>query len=170
VSAVAKLAPLMSSTKMDWQTPDVVLDLVRRVGPIMLDPCTTVDNPVGAKGWYHLPGLDGLALAWPAFSGSFDGVGLIYVNPPYGRSLPAWIKKCAEAASNGAEIIALVPARTDTRWFRQVAWSSDAICFWYGRITFVAAPNAAPFPSAVVYWGERRKRFVEAFRNWGWIR
>lgn len=43
-----RLAPLMSSAKDDWQTPAEVLELVRKVGPIVLDPCTTVDNPTGA--------------------------------------------------------------------------------------------------------------------------
>ena len=31
---------LHSSVKQDWQTPDDVLDVVRQVGPIGLDPCT----------------------------------------------------------------------------------------------------------------------------------
>lgn len=44
----AALAPLMSSEKPDWLTPDVILGLVREVAPIALDPCTTEENPCRA--------------------------------------------------------------------------------------------------------------------------
>lgn len=165
MSTVAKLAPLMSSVRMDWQTPRKVLDLVRLVGRIGLDPCTTDDNPVGADDWIAPPS-DGLLQEWPSDDGA--GAFLTYVNPPYGRSLGAWMAKCNEESANGAEIIALVPARTDTRWWEHVT-QADAICFWRGRLTFEGAPNAAPFPSALVYWGERRKRFVQVFGAKGWI-
>ena len=40
---------LNSSVKMDWCTPDALLELVRQVGPIIFDPCTTDDNPVVAE-------------------------------------------------------------------------------------------------------------------------
>lgn len=36
---------VMSSQRHDWQTPDAILDAVRKVAPIGLDPCTVASNP-----------------------------------------------------------------------------------------------------------------------------
>lgn len=167
---------LLSSDRMDWQTPDDLLELVNMVGGIAFDPCTTPDNPTKAKlficpsteeslvaGGGHGVGGDGLAANWHV-----DG--LVYINPPYGRQLPKWVAKARLEAAGGAEIIALVPARTDTRWWQKhIAHGADAICFWAGRLKFRGAENSAPFPSALVYFGDRAKAFRRVFTGKGWI-
>lgn len=155
------LAPLMSSDEMDWQTPDEVLELVRLVDAIGLDPCTTRENPTAAWQWICPPD-DGLETPW------LDK-GLVYVNPPYGRKLPRWVGKCAAEAGDGAEIIALIPARTDTSYWHRWVTRANAICFWAGRLRFKGAPASAPFPSALVYWGDRPLRFMCAFGDHGWV-
>lgn len=180
-----RLAPLMSSASGEWQTPLEVLRCVRDVaidGRITLDPCTTRDNPTGAD-WIcvkqgPLPGDDqrvlvnGIAIDWVIP----ERPGLIYVNPPYGRAINDWTAKCVEAAAlwpSEAEVIALLPARTDTRWWHNdcAPPKSGAVCFWAGRLRFVGAPASAPFPSALVYWGPRKYRFAEVFADRGaiWI-
>ena len=56
------------------------------------------------------------------------------------------------------EIVALIPARTDTKWFHDIVVpTAHEIVFIKGRFNFVqpdaAAPGAnAPFPSMLVYW------------------
>lgn len=44
---------LHSSEVHTWETPDVLLGLVRQLGRIALDPCASCvnDNPVGADWW-----------------------------------------------------------------------------------------------------------------------
>lgn len=153
-------AALLSSVKMDWVTPQCVLERVRRVDDIALDPCTTLDNPCEASAVFTLERHDdGLTLGWGGYGG------LVYTNPPYGRELPRWAAKATAEARLGAEIILLVPSRTDTRWW---GWSYDscqAIAFWKGRLTFAGAPAPAPFPSCLFYWGERQGRFKRAFSD-----
>ncbi len=166
-----KLAPLMSSANPNWETPPEFLAVVREMGPIRLDPCTTPENPVGAEFWYHPIEMpcdhvaahigDGLSLGWSC-------EGLVYCNPPYGRGLGAWSAKMRDEAKRGAEIIGLVPARTDTKWWCAVT-TADAVCFWKGRIKFVGAKHAAPFPSAVPYWGPRAAEFRRIFERHGWV-
>lgn len=151
---------LLSSKASDWRTPDNVLDLVRHVGHIVLDPATDEDNPVGAT--HHL-WSGGLEFPWGTYRG------LVYCNPPYGRALPAWAQKIASEGSLGTEVVALLPARTDTRWWQDHVVTAHALCFWRGRLRFVGAPASAPFPSAVAYWGHRRGRFCGVFSPHGWV-
>jgi phage N-6-adenine-methyltransferase len=162
---VSDIAACLSSAKMDWQTPDNVLELVREFGRgvISLDPCTVADNPTGALR-YYTPDSDGLSQPW-------DGPGLVFCNPPYGRELGPWAWKMRTEATKGAEIIGLVPARTDTRWWHDYVASADAVLFWRGRLKFKGASASAPFPSALPYWGPRPDHFAYVFRNHGlWVR
>jgi site-specific DNA-methyltransferase (adenine-specific) len=175
----------MSSAKSDWQTPAEVLDRVRRVAPIALDPATTRDNPTGAAvicvEHGPMPGdaevvlVDGLAEGrnWQFPGPGLPEEGLIYVNPPYGRDIWRWTGKCRWEGIHGAEVIALLPARTDTRCWEDCTPpdAAQAVCFWRGRLTFVGAPNCAPFPSCLVYYGPRKFRFADAFADAGaiWI-
>lgn len=162
---------LLSSAKHDWETPESVLEMVRVIGPIALDPCTTPENPARAT-WFYTVEEDGLAHPWSAGALRARWIGgmsvasvdwLVYVNPPYGRELPKWIDKCVAEASRGVEILALVPARVDTRWYARCVETASAIRFWRGRLTFRAAPHPAPFPSALIYWGRRPSALRAAF-------
>ena len=74
-----------------------------------------------------------------------------WCNPPYGRELPKWIEKCAkEAERNGATVVMLIPARTDTKAFHDHIYGKAEIRFLKGRLKFKGAKNGAPFPSMVV--------------------
>lgn len=160
------LAPLHSSKRMDWQTPDVVLELVRKVGPIGLDPCTTQENPTGARQWFAPPD-NGLSVSWGALIG--DGE-VAFVNPPYGRALGEWVTHWCFDASIWADqehSILLVPARPDTAWWFRALKAATALCFWRGRLTFKGAPAPAPFPSALFYFGPRPYRFADVFQDHG---
>lgn len=148
-------AALLSSAKDDWRTPGPVLERVRKVGPIGLDPCTARDNPTRARIAFFRRGLE---LPW-------QGHGLVYVNPPYGRELPAWVTKVVEESWAGSEIILLVPARTDTRWWGQAYAASASVALWRGRLTFEGAPAPAPFPSCLFYLGPRPHGFDHAFED-----
>jgi hypothetical protein len=54
-----------------------------------------------------------------------------------------------ESAREGALVVRLLPARTDMRWWREYVMRGE-IRLLRGRITFVGASAAAPFPSAIV--------------------
>lgn len=152
-----------------WNTPQVVLDCVARVGGIALDPCSNDASIVVAHRAIKPP-QDGLTADWGALA--YDG--LVFVNPPYGRGeLSAWIEKCEAEARGGCEVIALVPASTGSNWFHGALVSAAALVLWGpGRISFGNPPPgeaiARPsIDSAVIYWGQRPHRFVDAFRGRG---
>ncbi len=160
------LAVHYSSENQDWCTPPLVLDSIREVGPIILDPCAARIGLVNAAvEWYGPPGsIDGLSRPW---TGPDLKRGVVYMNPPY-ADVAAWVARASSEAWAGAEVVALIPARPDTKyWHNEIFKFANAICFWRGRITFVGAPHAAPFPSAVVYWGPNLRRFEAAMSSRG---
>ncbi len=129
-----------SSKRHDWETPpELFTELERRHGPFNLDVCATAD--VAKCERFFSPADDGLAKPWAPCR--------CWMNPPYGRTIAAWMKKARAEAAKGATVVCLVPARTDTAWWHDYVVGAE-IEFIRGRIRFVGAKEPAPFPSAVV--------------------
>lgn len=143
---MGRLTPLMSSARTggrdDWETPEHVLVLVRRLGPIMIDPCAGPTTWIGRVN--VTAAQDGLTWRWCR--------GIAYVNPPYSR-LREWAAKVDQEARTGCRIVSLVPSRTDTRWWRTITERASCVLFWRGRIRFAGAASCAPFPSAIIAHG-----------------
>jgi len=169
-----------SAERQDWNTPQVVIDaLVRGWGSIALDPCANESSIVPAALRLMLPTPERLAVAQPrgvrlddglAFDWDVIGPRLVYVNPPFGfagdkGALP-WLRKAAEAQV--AEVVVLLPARTDTAAFHDLIFGRcDALCFWQGRLRFSGSKDPAPFPSVFVYFGSSPQKFAAAFKPHG---
>ena len=153
-----RLSVHFSSDSPEWYTPPAVLDrVVNCLGAIDLDPCAEAQlgNVPAAR---HLTADDdGLAHEWQ---------GRMFMNPPYGREIGLWIDKLAAEFEAGRimQAIVLVPARTDTAWFRRL--SAFPVGFWRGRITFIGpdgGQNPAPFPSALFALGVAPEQFAATF-------
>ena len=155
-----------SSEKQDWRTPSDFLDLVRRVGPIGLDPCASDDPEHHFARFNITKDQDGLVQPWH----KTKDFGLTYVNSEYGRALPRWVDKCATQAELGCEIIQLMPARPGSGWYRAAQAAASAMCELSGRLTFVGAKDPAPFPSAVFYYGPNPYLFCHVFQGRGGVR
>ena len=141
-------AACLSSRDQAWQTPSTLLVAILAAADreaFDLDPCSPrADGPVPAlTRWTETD--DGLARAWSG--------GLVFVNPPYSRSLPKWVAKCAQEAAAGAIVIGLVPSRTDTRWWHDSVAGRADIIMLKGRLKFGNGKGSAPFPSALIVWG-----------------
>jgi phage N-6-adenine-methyltransferase len=130
---------LMFSSKTDlWATPQDFFDKLNALHVFELDVCATPENAKCNK--YYTVADDGLAQQWQ---------GVCWMNPPYGRDIKAWMKKAYESSLNGAKVVCLVPARTDTQWWHDYAMKGQ-IEFIKGRLKFGGHKDSAPFPSAVV--------------------
>jgi hypothetical protein len=153
----------MTDYRADWRTPPSVVDVVREAlgGRIVLDPCASLACP--EEEWIGEINIteegDGLDVMW---------WGRVFVNPPYSDNA-AWIAKCSAEAQKGREIIALIPARVDTRYWHEHASTAQAVCFWKGRLRFVGAESSAPFPVAFIYWGPNAERFAGVFAKHGLV-
>ena len=135
-----------SSKTNEWSTPQDFFDELDKEFNFTLDPCATSENAKCTK--YFTVEDDGLKQDW-----SND---IVFMNPPYGRDIKYWIKKAYEESLNGATVVCLIPARTDTAyWHDYIFGKADDIRFLRGRLKFGDSKNPAPFPSAIIiYKGE----------------
>ena len=134
-----KLAVHFSSKSSEWPTPDWVFTSLNKEFGFTLDPCATEENAKCAI--YFTRKDDGLSKSW--------GTETVFMNPPYGRCIPDWVRKAFFSAKAGATVVCLIPSRTDTRWWHDYVMKGE-IRFLRGRLHFGNADSAAPFPSAVV--------------------
>ena len=75
----------------------------------------------------------------------------MFCNPPYGREIARWVRKCYEESRKGALVVMLIPARTDTAYFHDYIYhKAKEVRFIRGWLHFNGHRNAAPFPSMVV--------------------
>ena len=75
----------------------------------------------------------------------------VFCNPPYGREIGKWVKKCHEESKNCEVVVMLIPARTDTAYFHDYIYhKAREIRFIRGRLHFNDSKQGAPFPSMVV--------------------
>ena len=117
------------SEKLDWRTPKAVYQVLDSEFNFDFDPCPP--NPQ----------FDGLSINWGESN---------FVNPPYGREIPKWIKKGYEEYCKGKTVVFLIPSRTDTRWWHDYIMKANEIRFIKGRLKFGDSENSAPFPSAII--------------------
>ena len=140
---------LLSSKKMDWATPQDFFEKLDAEFHFTLDPCADDLNHKCER--YFTEEQDGLQQDW---SGE-----RVFCNPPYGRDVPKWVKKCLDETTKGnCELaVMLLHARTDTRWFHDYIYhKADEVRFVKGRLKFGGQTTNAPFPSMVVVFRGRR--------------
>lgn len=78
----------------------------------------------------------------------------VFCNPPYGKAIAEWVRKCSmEASRKDTIVVMLLPARTDTRWFQRFILNRAEVRFLKGRLRFETngiPGGPAPFPSMIV--------------------
>lgn len=163
--------------KQDVLTPEWLLDAVRAVAPIVLDPCTIPSNPVGAEQFCYLPEEatrlqeqlrtaedkaekamlrkqlkpyltgGGLSLDWSFVVGK----GVVFVNPPF-DSLEMWMRKCElQATTLGTPSYLLCPFRPHRKWFSKYAQGFDVITL--APFAFRGHSQAFPAPLCLICYG-----------------
>jgi hypothetical protein len=121
----------------EWATPP---EIIAELGPFDDDPC----QPGSIEGFFR---------PWEGF---------VWLNPPYGRGITDWLQKMA-GHNNG---IALIFARTETRWFIDWVWNkASSLRFIHGRLYFLlngeARKGNAGGPSVLVGYGPEADRRLE---------
>ena len=144
---------MFSNVNNAWCTPQSFFDEINREFNFTLDPCATEKSNKCEK--FFTAKEDGLKQDW--------GGHRCFVNPPYGRSIGKWVKKCyEESRKENTIVVLLIPSRTDTRYFHDFILGKAEIRFIKGRLTFwdldgekylrkdFKSMTPAPFPSILV--------------------
>ena len=141
------------SKSIEWYTPEWIFTKLNVKFDV--DVCTKKGgiNYIPANK-YFCKEDDGLLQEW---------VGSVWCNPPYGKETSIWLEKFCQH-KNG---IALVFARTDTKWFHNTVEKADAVLFLKGRVQFVDGDNktnktGSTRGSMLIAFG---KNNVEALKN-----
>lgn len=143
LDAPSSVSPMFTSTHQDWRTPDRLFDMLDREFGFTVDVASSDENCKVDK--HYTKQNSGLLKSW---SGQ-----VAWCNPPY-DDVATWMRKCAEE-SDSADVVALVFARTSTRWFhRWVLPVAHEVRFIVGRVSFFRGGKTgpAPAPSMVVVW------------------
>lgn len=139
---------MFSNKNNAWSTPRSFFNEINKEFNFTLDPCCTEKSATCSK--YFTPETDGLIQSWENER--------CFVNPPYGRQIGKWVKKCFDERNNAELIVMLIPSRTDTSYFHNWIYGFAEIRFIRGRLKFVDLDvpeeerklSPAPFPSMLV--------------------
>ena len=144
-----------SSAKSDWETPDDLFAALHAEFGFDLDVCAHEGNHKLPQ--YLSPADDSLAQEWR---------GACWMNPPYGRQIAKWVRAARLRSISGqCTVVALLPARTDTAWWHDWIWDEERneprpgveVRLLRGRLRFKGAQHSAPFPSAVIVFGQPKQ-------------
>lgn len=130
---------LYTSNSDEWETPIEFFQSLDDEFNFTLDVCATADNTKCSK--YFTKQQDGLKQDWTGET--------VWCNPPYGKTIGSWCRKCYEHSIRGGVAVMLIHARTDTAWFHDWILGKAEIRFIRGRLKFGGSKWNAPFPSLV---------------------
>ncbi len=146
---------LWSSTDADkdtdaWATPDNLFESLHKEFGFTLDSCATKQNAKVPN--YIDKDTDALSVRWQTF-GRFNQA--VFCNPPYGRGMERWLAKAWETCRDGATVVVLIFARTDTQWWAKYAPKAAEWRFVSGRLKFYRPGTkdqgfSAPAPSVLL--------------------
>ena len=128
-----------------WETPWDLFQELDDEFHFTLDPCATDQTAKVSR--YFTEKQNGLLQSWKDER--------VFMNPPYGKELPSWTRKAKRASiEEGAMVVGLLPASTDSAWFHTDVWQIAEVRFMRGRVRFkVGKTWASPFqPTMIAIW------------------
>lgn len=134
-----------------WWTPRDLIEVLKREFPFDLDAAADEDNKICER--FIDKEMDALVTPWKGKC--------VYVNPPYGEGLGSkliapFVKRAYEQhLEQQNTVVALLPAYTDPRYWRDYCSLAHEIRFLVGRLKFLdhgKSVMSARFPSVLVIW------------------
>lgn len=83
-------AVMFSSASDEWATPQELFDRLNKIFRFNLDAAATLENAKCNE--FYTKEENGLSRPWH---------GNVWLNPPYGRQIGAWVKKAYEEVTRG---------------------------------------------------------------------
>ncbi len=119
---------VMNALQSDWETPYEIIAWLDESFDFTVDLCASRSNALCGK--YYTEKNSCLDHDWHGER--------CYINPPYGKAMYPMLEKCVSTWKEGdCCIVAVLPVRTDTRWFHDyILHHSTSISFIKGRVKF----------------------------------
>ncbi len=141
------LQVLTSTGNDEWATPPELFNRLDSMFHFTLDACCTKETAKCKK--FYTKDDNTLIQSWKNE--------IVFMNPPYSRNhMKHFIRKAYEESEyNNALVVALIPSRTDTKYYHNYCKKAKQIIFLKGRVKFLLngkTQDAAPFPSMLVIW------------------
>jgi phage N-6-adenine-methyltransferase len=132
-----------TSKKQEWTTPSCIFDKLNEEFNFTLDLAADKFNTKCVK--FYDEDSNSLIQKW---------TGVCWLNPPYGNSkykLLDFIKKShLSSQEDKCVVVALISARTNTKWWHEYCMKAAEIRFICGRPKFGNADYGLPLPLAIV--------------------
>lgn len=152
--------PRLAKIEPAWWTPRSITDGILaalNIDAFCLDPSSS--NPPTVSTRAHYTERDGGL--WHQWHGRY-----VWLNPPYDQ-IPTWGHKAlAELESGRARsIIALLPHRAETNFWRTIIDSGADILILHKRLTFGGRAHTALVGSAIICWNLTRDELSRVSKN-----
>lgn len=160
----------------EWATPPEILDRIRKVAQIGLDPFGKEMSLVGATVtniYNGTPETDGFLMPW--HEGSND---VAFMNPPFSRKsdfAKVWKTECELLSSSGSTrtLFCVLPANTEQRFFHTMMSVPGSIMILYkSRISYykddgdtLVRKNGASFASVSFVYGPQAINIALQFKD-----
>jgi phage N-6-adenine-methyltransferase len=144
------------SSSTEWRTPQAFFERLDREFVFACDACATEDNAMCDA--FVTKEEDCLTVEWGWVS---DLPYSVWMNPPWGRGVGKFVQRAYEQSKeHNLAVVCLLPANTDTKWWKEWVWKASEVRFITGRLHFECSDGrTGPCPTGacvVVFtpWGE----------------
>ena len=115
------------SEKDLWQTPKALFDSLNKEFGFTVDACASENNKLCFR--HYSEENSALNSQWS------DGAH--FINPPYSKTSEFLLYAADQAKTNNVDVVALVNANTDTKWFSEASRTANEIRLITGRVGFI---------------------------------
>jgi len=153
----------LTSNSEEWGTPKILFDQLNELFQFDWDAAASDWNTKVPR--FFSKDDDALMQDWYGTvmdaRGNQPGPNLpaVWLNPPYGRNMGAWIRKAYEESQRGMDVIVLIFCRSCTRWWHETVRNALSVTFLQGRVPFVrpdgSSKGAAPASSVILHFGPK---------------
>jgi site-specific DNA-methyltransferase (adenine-specific) len=146
------------STSVEWGTPLSLFESLDAEFRFGADMCASESNALCEI--FVDKEEDCLSFEWE-WAADLPHSFALWMNPPWGRKIGRFIQKAYEQSKKQrAVVVCLLPANTDTKWWRDWVWKASEVRLITGRLRFECSDGrTGPCPTGacvVVFtpWGE----------------
>jgi phage N-6-adenine-methyltransferase len=153
-------ASKFDSNNNDWETTQSLFDILNDEFHFIIDLAASPENTKVKT--YLTKEDDALKQEWR---------GVCWLNPPFGEKgknqLKHFVKKAHdEYCKYGSTIVLLIPARTNTNWWKEYCTEAKEIRFITGRPNFVGCKYGLMQPLAIIVFMPHEGETIVKYQDW----